>query len=125
MGGNSRAWLPRSTVEHLQCYLKKMPPKETKPKKKSVRRDKKDGASLCDVRSISDARLGKILGKLCKNAEDAMSTQGLPDKTKKAMERVCALAKEAIQQQPVPLQVVTKRKTSAKKTSHRRTAASK
>jgi hypothetical protein len=102
---------------------KKMPPKETKTRKKSVRKDVKDGTSSCDVRALSDARLGKILGKLRKNAEDAMSAEGLPEKTKKAMERVCALAQEAIQQQPVPLHNVPKKRTSAKLTSRRRVVA--
>jgi len=108
----------------LDFFLKKMPAKETKTRKKSVRKDANDGASSCDVRSLSDARLGKILGKLRKNAEDAMSAEGLPEKTKKAMEKVCALAQEAIRQQPVPLPNVPKKRTSAKLTSRRRVAAS-
>jgi len=101
----------------------KMPPKETKGKKKSVRKLPKDGASSCDVRAVSDARLGNILGRLCKNAESAMNAQGIPEKTKKAMEKVCALAKEAIEQQPMPLRIAPQRKTSIKRTSRRRVAA--
>lgn len=107
------------------CRNKKMPPKETKSRKKSVRKEGKQTSSSCDVRSLSDARLEKILGKLCKNAEDAMSAHGLPEKSKKAMEKVCALAKEAIQQQPVPLQAASKRKASVKRISQRRPLASK
>lgn len=102
-----------------------MAPKDAKSRKKSLRKDVKQSSSSCDVRSLSDARLEKILGKLCKNAEDAMSAHGLPEKSKKAMEKVCALAREARQQQPVPLQTAPKRKTSVKRPSHRRPPAAK
>jgi C4-dicarboxylate-specific signal transduction histidine kinase len=100
-----------------------MAPKDARSRKKSLRKDVKQSSSSCDVRSLSDARLEKILGKLCKNAEDAMSAPGLPEKSKKAMEKVCALAKEARQQQPVALQAGPKRKTSVKRPSHHRPPA--
>jgi len=94
-----------------------MPAKETK--KTSGRREKKD----CNALSLSYARLGKTLGRIHKNAENAMNTEGLPEKTKKAIAKVCTLVEEAIQQQPKPLPA--KRRTSSKRTSVRRATASK
>jgi hypothetical protein len=98
-----------------------MPSKETKTKKTSARREKKD----CNALSLSYARLGKTLGRIHKNAESAMNTEGLPEKTKKAIAKVCTLVEEAIQQQPKPLPATQKRRTSSKKTSLRRATASK
>lgn len=98
-----------------------MPSKETKTKKTSGRREKKD----CNALSLSYARLGKTLGRIHKNAENAMNTEGLPEKTKKAIAKVCTLVEEAIQQQPKPLAATQKRRTSSKKTSLRRATASK
>ena len=68
---------------------------------------------------VSEARLTIILDTLSKTAEDALSSRDLSDKTKKKIERVCRLAKSALDQQP------TRLTASPSKTSKRQARSSK
>lgn len=49
---------------------------------------------------VSEVRLKRILGNLSKAAEEVLLTKEFNDKTKKKLEKVCSLAKEAIDQHP-------------------------
>jgi hypothetical protein len=90
--------------------------KESTVHKKSQSRSvKKTRPEQSDVRSVSDARLGRILGQLCRKAETALTERSLPEKSRKAIEKVCVLAKEAIQQQPMTIAPAGAKKKTARK----------
>jgi len=72
--------------------------------KKTSQRPRRRACSRKEnVRMVSEARLTRILGSLSRTAEDALSSQDLSDRTKKKIERVCQLAKTALEQQPTRL----------------------
>lgn len=72
--------------------------------KKSSQRPRKRACSRKEnVRTASEARLTRILGSLSRTAEDALVSQDLSEKTKKKIERVCQLARTALEQQPTRL----------------------
>lgn len=87
-----------------------MPPKKTKSARRSSRRA---APPKSDVRSVSDQRLEKLLGRLHKSAEAAAASSELSDKTRKTLQTVCRLAKEAKDAQPTPLPRASARKKTA------------
>jgi len=89
---------------------KRMPPKKTKSARRSSRRA---APPRSDVRSVSDQRLEKLLGRLHKSAEAAAASTELSDKTRKTLQTVCRLAKEAKDAQPTPLPRASVRKKTA------------
>ena len=68
--------------------------KKCSRKPKSVKKVSKN------VIKVSEARLKRILGNLSKTAEEVLLTKDFNDKTKKKLEKVCSLAKEAMDQHP-------------------------
>lgn len=77
----------------------------------------KKSTKALNVRSVSDARLEKILGDLCKKAESAIAAEG--PEARQALKQVFTLAKKAKDYQATPL------KRASKKPSRRRQASSK